>query len=145
MLKHVGLMSATAALVAGFATAPALAAPGSVTGTIDLDLSGARTTAVSPSLRFGDSAHFQTTADGRLDAKGYLYISVVCFAGNAFVYQAASRDLGYSFPLVDQSGQGLQWDGQAADCEAWLNYRIDKKAGGSTIEKLDGTTFTVVP
>jgi hypothetical protein len=143
MLKQIGVMSVAAALAVGVAVVPAMAGPTTVSGTIALESSTARAANDAGGLRYGESARFTVTASGRVDSKAYLYISVVCFAGDTFVYQATSRDLSYAFPLSDQTGQGLEWNGQAADCEAWLVYRTDKKNGTSDIQELDETTFAV--
>jgi hypothetical protein len=97
---------------------------------------------------YGDSAQFSTTVSGRVPNKGYLYLSVVCWQGtervDPVVYQWSNHNLDFAFPLIDQNGQGLEWDGQAASCAVVLYYREDNGPRGSSyIEQLDRHDFEV--
>jgi hypothetical protein len=78
---------------------------------------------------FGGVAEFHTEVYGKVSAKARVYVSVACEQGDNVVYQyskSSSTD-DYSFPLLDQAGQGLNWEnGGDADCEAWLIYRVEK-------------------
>ena len=79
---------------------------------------------------------------GKIAPNGYVHIQVVCFQGSNVVYNASSRDLDFAFLLVDQTGDNMDWDGNAADCEGWLVYRDGKKRN-PTILYLDSTGFAV--
>ena len=65
----------------------------------------------------------------------------VCTQGDQVVYQW-SADPDFDFPLVDQAGQGLDWLGGDADCEASLVYRV-KKGKNVEITYLDTEAFHV--
>lgn len=137
MLRKLGAI--TIALVVLMVT-PAIAAPGSITGTIDLAGAEART-AAAHSMSYGDTAHFATSVDGKINSRARVYVSVFCTQGDTVVYQW-SADPDFAFPLVDQDGQGLEWNGEAASCEAWLVYRV-KKGKGYDITYLDMVPFEV--
>jgi hypothetical protein len=139
------LLVATAT-VATFAllVTPAFAAKGgggSVRGTIELDTPTGFAATSEESRSYGDSAHFLTTVEGKMGAKAYVYVTVVCLQGKTVVYQW-SADPGFTFPLVDQDGQGLEWDGGDADCTGTLVYR-DESGRTPTITFLDRTGFQV--
>lgn len=137
MLRKLGTM--TIALVVLMAT-PAMAAPASVTGSISLDTPEARTLS-APSMSYGDTVHFATAVEGKTAKKARVYVSVFCTQGDTVVYQW-SADADFGFPLADQQGQGLEWDGQAASCEAWLVYRV-MKGKTAEITYLDQVSFDV--
>ena len=53
------------------------------------------------------------------------------------------RPVGSSYPLrQDQAGQGLEWNGQSADCSGTLVYRVINGKNVS-ITYLDTTLFHV--
>jgi hypothetical protein len=134
------------------AATPVFAAPPSgPTGMIELmnSPSSAESTLSEPldasGPTFGGVAEFHTEVYGKVSAKARVYVSVVCWQGDDVVYQysqASSTD-DYSFPLVDQAGQGLNWEnGGDAECEAWLIYRVEK-GKRSEITVLGTETFKV--
>ncbi len=95
-----------------------------VTGTITLGGDGSALAAAAvPS--YGGEVSFQTTVDGRLANKSKVYITLVCYQGDTVVYQYSGSQ-SQVFPLDDQAGQGLEWDGGDADCSARLIYRVQK-------------------
>jgi hypothetical protein len=120
------------------------AKPGGLVG--DIELAGAVTDGVGAyaaptALKYGGAASFEASVTGTMAPKGYLYITVVCTQGSTVVYQWSSLDLDFAFPLVDQAGQGLEWDGSAADCGGYLIYRVDGR--NPLIQTLDATAFFV--
>jgi hypothetical protein len=152
-MRKLFVAAATVAIFALLVT-PAFAAPGgnggggnggggggSVTGTIELDVPVGFSTTAEVSMSYGGSAHFRTTVEGKIGSKAYVYVTVVCVQGKTVVYQW-SADPGFTFPLVDQAGQGLEWSGGDADCTAALVYR-DEAGRTPTVIFLDQTTFHV--
>jgi hypothetical protein len=134
-LKVLGVVACCFALSA----VPAQAAPSGPTGSIEL---AQVTSLVDRSWpRYGDSVFFETRVSGRLAAKSRVYVSVVCVQGVTVLYQW-SADPSFTFPLVDQAGQGLEWDGGAASCTAALVYRVESGKQPS-ISYLDQTAFAV--
>ena len=113
---------------------PAGAASSTPTGTIALGQ-----TAQAP--RYGGSVSFVTTVQGRPAAKSSLYVTVVCSQGSTLVYQWSAAP-SFTFPLVDQAGQGLEWPGGAASCSATLVYKVPQGRGYS-ITWLDQVAFGV--
>ncbi len=118
-----------AGLVLVLAAAPAFAAKGGndkvgVTGSITLQ-SAARLAAGTSGPSYGDTISFDTNVDGKLSPKATVYITVVCTQGDTVVYQYSGAP-NSAFPLADQAGQGLEWDGGEADCSATLIYRVPK-------------------
>lgn len=131
-----------AALILVFAGAPALAARGGdpVTGTIALHReAGATLAANNDGVTYGESITFDTTVGGKMAPKSTVYITVVCLQGDAVVYQY-SANLDAAFPLADQPGQGLDWDGGDADCSATLIYKV-RKGKSYDLTWLDTTDF----
>lgn len=121
---------------------PALAGKPSaapLTGTIDL-AAPARVAADVTWPRYGDVVGFATSVSGSVAAKSMVYVNVVCLQGGTVVYQASAPQ-GATFDLVDQAGQGLEWDA-AADCIGSLVYRVDK-GQTTTIAYLDQESFGV--
>jgi hypothetical protein len=116
-----------------------------LSGTIDLATSersafaAAAATSTTPS--YGETVWFATTVNGDTKANSLLYVLVVCAQDGTVVYQwSGAPDFG--FPLVDQTGQGLDWDGANADCTAALIYRVQKGKNVS-ISTLDRAYFAV--
>ena len=104
------------ALVAVLAGPAHAGKPAGVSGSITLDTGGISTSAAPstvPTLKYGGEAHFKATVQGRLASGSTIYVTVVCTQGSTVVYQW-SADESFSFPLADQAGQGLEWDGNAA-------------------------------
>jgi hypothetical protein len=62
--------------------------------------------------------------EGRVAKNSRIYVTVVCRQPDV-VFQA-SNWTDYTFTMTDLAGQGLVWDGSAADCTASLIYRVDK-------------------
>lgn len=102
---------------------PAGAASSTPTGTIAL----AQT---SQAPLYGGSVSFVTTVQGRLAAKSSLYVTVVCTQDSTLVYQWSAAP-SFTFPLVDQAGQGLEWAGGAASCSGTLVYKVPQRRGYS--------------
>jgi hypothetical protein len=96
----------------------------SVTGTIEL-VSTARLAEDQASPAYGEAVGFRTSVSGSLASKSMVYVNVVCLQGSAVVYQASGPQ-GSPFTMADQDGQGLEWDGGAADCVGALVYRVEQ-------------------
>lgn len=96
-------------------------------------------------LSYGDSVSFVVNTTGKMPPKASVYITVVCTPENdssKVVYQWSSRNLSFEFPLVDQSGDNLDWDGGPANCSGNLMYNT----GGNrnyTISIMDSVEFPV--
>jgi len=135
----VGALAATA-----LTTSTTFAAPPGPSGTLQLasEATVARTSeGTTGTLTYGESADFVATVDGKVSKQARIYVRVLCRQGGAIVYQY-SADPDHSFPLLDQAGQGLDWDGGAADCEASLIYRVEK-GRSAELSILDTTEFAV--
>ena len=136
----------TAALLTGVAlavgVAPAFAAPsGGPTGSIELEAASLRTADASTGPQYNSTVGFATTVEGRISSQARTYVTVICWQGDNVVYQySAAPD--FDFPLVDQAGQGLEWDGGAASCDASLIYRVEK-GRSAEITVLDAVLFDV--
>jgi hypothetical protein len=132
------ILSAGAVLL--LAPAPALAKPPSgPDGTIDLmnsvpeatlsTSSGESVEPTTPELAYFGVAEFHTTITGKVSSKADLYVTVVCMQDENLVYlysKHTDTDDYLSFPLEDQPGQGVEWYGGDASCEALLIYRVHK-------------------
>ena len=114
---------------------------GGLTGNIELAGDAALRSAPS-AMTYGSTVAFDATVSGKMAPSGYVHVMVVCEQAGNVVYQWSSRDLDFAFPLVDQTGDGLEWNGDAADCSGWLVYRDGKKRN-PTILYLDHTDFAV--
>ncbi|NNE73317.1 MAG: hypothetical protein HKN26_06620 [Acidimicrobiales bacterium] len=152
MSRHMKSFLVILALLLAFAAAPAAAAKGGngkggggaggdVTGTIELmavesDDGGA---AVAPS--YGSTVMFATDINGELSSKSSVYVTVVCMQGAEVVYQYSGSTTS-AFLLFDQAGQGLEWNGGAADCSAALVHRVEK-GKNTTITYLNTVEFAV--
>jgi len=137
MFRRISLAALILALTAGPALAGKPGSGGGVTGSIEL-ASPARTAEAGAWPRYGDSVAFSTSVEGRLAPHSRVYVLVVCLQGDKVVYQW-SGDRDFAFPLSDQEGQGLEWDGGAASCSATLVYFVDRHE--DEITYLDSTTF----
>lgn len=142
-MRRLVLMAAVAVMV--MASIPALAAkPSGVTGSIELMAAPtalAASDAGGADLAYGGYAEFDARVDGKMTNNSSVYVTVVCSQGSEVVYQwSAAAD--FAFPLHDQAGQGLEWDGGAADCSGSLIYKVDK-GRKYTLTTLDTTTFSV--
>ena len=127
------------------AAVPAMAGKKSepVSGSIDLVASAARL-ADGGDLggpAYGDTVRFATEVGGKVSSHARIYVSLICRQGGTVVYQW-SADPDFSFPLEDQVGQGLDWDGGPAECTGSLIYRVDKGRNLS-ITELDAVVFDV--
>jgi hypothetical protein len=140
MLKVRPLLAAVAAAFLSAASFMPFAHAGksAVTGTIDLSAS---VTASFAGPAYGGDVSFLTSVSGKLSRHSRVYVTVVCLQEGNVVYQW-SADPGFTFPLEDQAGQGLEWDGGDADCSATLVYR-EQKGKNTTIQFLDDTLFAV--
>jgi hypothetical protein len=111
-----------------FVAAPAHAGkPGSapLTGTIEL-VGPARVAATDTAWpAYGDAVDFRTTVSGTVGPKTTIYVNVVCLQGSTVVFQSSGPQ-GTTFTLADQAGQGLEWNGAAADCIGSLVVREEK-------------------
>jgi hypothetical protein len=143
MRKHT-ILAMMGLMALGLIAQPALAGKTSgtaITGTIDL-VNATRVASTDTAWpRYGDVVGFQTSVTGRLAAKSTVYVNVVCLQGTTVVYQASAPQ-GESFSLADQAGQGLEWDGTAADCIGSLVYRVDT-GKTATITYLAQDAFSV--
>lgn len=129
MLKRIALAAISLLLIAS----PAFSAkPVPEPSTIDVS--------AGSDLTYGGFVSFDTSI-GDI-GRGDLYITVVCTQGSNVVYQYSSYDLGFSFPLVDLGGQGLEWTGGSADCLGSLRY-IEVRGKNHIIEELDVVAFYV--
>lgn len=133
----------TTVSAAAVVSAPTLAArPSGPSGSIAVATSGAgAVTAAATGVQYDGTVAFETTVDGKISKQERVYVTVVCWQGDDIVFQySAAPD--FRFPLTDQAGQGLEWDGGDATCEARLIHRVDK--GRSTeISVLDTISFDV--
>lgn len=94
-------------------------------------------------LQWGDSVQFDASYQGNLSKYQTVYITVVCAQSTGVEYQYSSHNLDFSFPLVDQVGDGLQVIySEPGDCSATLVLRYVK---GTNISYtyLDVVDFTV--
>jgi hypothetical protein len=88
-------------------------------------------------LAYGDTASFTvTTADVPKQAE--VYVTVVCKQADRVVYQSSVEP----FVLVDQPGQGLEWDGAAASGVARLTAR-EERGKKAILHTLDEIAFEV--
>ena len=120
IVRDLSLAASALAVTLGLA-APAFAGKSTVSGTIELASVTARSLAVATPT-YGGEVGFATSIDGNLASQSRLYITLVCEQKGKIVYQW-SADPDFDFPLVDQAGQGLEWDGADASCTATLIYR----------------------
>ncbi len=131
-----GRLAAGAIALTVLGALPAQAAPAPPTGTIEIVSALA-----GPS--YGDTVNLTTTIDGKVSRNSRVYVTVIC-RQDVVVYQWSKwNDSGeYSFPLRDQAGQGLDWDGGPASCEASLIYRVEK-GRSAQLSTLDAVEFDV--
>lgn len=132
------------AILAGIVLAtPSLAAkPVPPSGTIELaEPGGLRAFTADPWPMFGDKVTYNITFKGTLTSKSRLSIMMYCMQGDGVVYQWPG-DVNFAFPLINQNGAGLYWDGGEAICTASLMYR-ETKGKKSTVMILDQDTFPV--
>ena len=128
--------------------APAGAGRNDVAGDIWVDMSESGVAAAAASSgdawgTYGEPISFGHRLTGKISKQARIYVSVVCTQDDQVVYQwSANPD--FDFPLVDQAGQGLEWDGGDADCTASLVYRV-KKGKNVEITYLDTEAFHVYP
>ena len=123
---------------------PALAAkPAAVTGDIELMPAAQARVAADGAAgpTYGGYAEFVTDVNGKMASNSTLYVTVVCRQGSEVVYQWSAAP-NFAFPLHDQPGQGLEWNGGDADCSASLIYKIEK-GRKYTLTTLDTALFTV--
>jgi hypothetical protein len=143
-MKIITMAAVVAATTLGVTAAPAIAAPASgPTGSIDVASAGvaARTAGASTGLQYDGTVAFDTSVEGKISSKARVYVTVVCWQGDQIIFQY-SADPDFAFPLTDQAGQGLEWNGGDADCEAWLLYRVEK-GRSAEITMLDMVEFHV--
>lgn len=130
------------AIVAAVCALPALAAKqAQPSGSIALEQGDVAVATQQWWPLYGDDVKFITTFEGRLSSKARLYITVVFLQDADVVYQW-SGDLDFEFPLQDQGGTNLTWDGAEADCIAALVYR-EKRGKQVDLQYLDEVEFIV--
>jgi len=117
-------------LVLVLAATPAFGAKGgnkgdAVTGSIALHTDTARLAAAEAGPRYGTEVMFDTAVSGTMAPKSGVYVTVVCMQEKTVVYQY-SGEPDEAYPLADQAGQGLEWDGGDAECSATLIYSVRK-------------------
>ena len=93
-----------------------------ITGTLTL-----QTTAET--ITYGDTISFATTVEGRLHTNSTSYVTTVCYQNQNVVFVASPFTPNPELLLSDQSGDGLDWNGAAASCQARLMYRVQKGKG----------------
>lgn len=145
-MKHIICISLGIALVAFLGACSSLTEESlelsgklSVTGTIEL-ASGESLRSATPN--YGSQVGFDTQVKGKISRNSRLYVRLICRQGDTIVYQA-SADPDADFQLIDQPGQGLEWDGGRANCVAELIYKVDK-GKGYDLNFLDNISFNVV-
>jgi hypothetical protein len=116
-----------------------------VTGTLTMmgpDLSTAFES-LSGSLypAYGDNVAFDVAVEGRLARNSWIYVTVVCRQQDSVVYQS-SNWTDFTFAMEDLPGQGLEWDGNPAECTANLVYRVEK-GREAVLQYLDSTSYSV--
>jgi hypothetical protein len=116
-----------------FSSAVLAVKPIPVAGTINIDPSSV--------LLFEGHVSFQTTVTGKQHKLSRVYITVVCAQSDLVVYQW-SADPDFTFPLIDQGGQGLEWHGGPVECVGVLVYRV-KHGRDTVIDFLDQVEFAV--
>jgi hypothetical protein len=134
-------------LVLVLAAAPALGAKGGnkgseVTGSIALHSDTARLADAEAGPLYGTEVSFDTEVSGTMAPKSDVYVTVVCLQNDTVVYQY-SGGVDAAYPLADQAGQGLEWDGGDADCSATLIYSV-RKGKSFDLTWLDVEEFLVV-
>jgi hypothetical protein len=116
-----------------------------VTGTLTMleDDSSTALKSLSGSISpvYGDNVAFAVVTEGRLARNSWVYVTVVCRQQDSVVYQS-SNWTDFTFAMEDLPGQGLEWDGNPADCTANLIYRVEK-GQTAVIQYLDSTSFDV--
>ncbi len=126
----------------GFATPSPAAKPVPPSGTISLEEpSGLSTLAFEPWPLYGDVVTFAINFDGTLSSKTRLFVTMFCKQDDVVVYQW-SGDVDFAFPLINQDGPGLWWDGGDALCTASLMYR-EERGRKAELMILDNTSFEV--
>jgi hypothetical protein len=128
-----------ALLILGAFAGPALAGKSIPTGDIELAGSTERV-AGGNEIRYGEAVAFETVVEGRMGPKSRVYVTLVCAQDGQVVYEW-SAGVDFSFPLVDQEGQGLDWDGAEAECTGALMY-YEEGGKSPLIANLDQTEFT---
>ena len=89
---------------------------------------------------YGDTVTFATSVNDA-DRNAQVYVTVVCLQGPRVVYQWSAEE-GFAFPLADQDGDGLDWDGGPASGMAVLVHRV-KHGKNVQLTNLARTTFEV--
>jgi len=123
--KPLGVLLAVSgvALALGMGSAEAAKTASAVTGTIAVSSgAGLAPTAGTPSVAYGSSVGFNTSVSGSVGSKDSVYVTVVCVQGGSVVYQWSASPT-FAFPLVDQAGDGLNWNGQPATCSGSLVWK----------------------
>ena len=146
IMKPKNLLIALISAVVWLGAAPqALAAKAqALSGTItDISVVQGQVKVASTDIHYGNTARVGATITGQPANNSLIYVTVVCTQGGWVVYQA-SNATDFTFPLVDQDGQGLDWDGGAAKCSATLIYRV-QKGKEAVITWLAQQPFDVLP
>ena len=134
MWKPLGALLAVSGVVLalGVGSAQAGKTATSVSGTIAVQSgTGLAPTAGTPAFAYGSSVGFNTSVSGPIGSKDSVYVTVVCLQGGTVVYQWSASP-SFAFPLVDQAGDGLSWNGQPATCSGSLVWK-----------HVTGSSFTV--
>ena len=90
---------------------------------------------------YGDRVVFEISVDGKLSKNSRVYVTVICAQAGEIVYQASNWS-DYTFYMQDLEGQGLDWNGESADCSATLVYR-EEKGREAVLNYLATTEFFV--
>jgi hypothetical protein len=90
---------------------------------------------------YGDQVFFDAAVEGRMARTSWLYVTVVCRQDDSVIFQS-SNWTDFTFSMVDLNGQGLEWDGEPAECTANLIYRVEK-GKEAVLQYLDEVSYTV--
>ena len=90
---------------------------------------------------YGEHILFDVAVEGAVARNSWIYVTVVCSQQDTIIYQS-SNWTDFTFALEDLPGQGLEWDGDPAECTANLIYRVEK-GREAVITYLDSVSFDV--
>ena len=91
--------------------------------------------------KYGNLVQFTSSATGDMAKDAHTYIVTTCFQDDKLVYQLAAQP-GVKFHLSDMLEPNYNWDGQEAECNASLIYRVPKE-GTADLYMLDSISFPV--
>jgi hypothetical protein len=98
---------------------------------------GGEATAAAAGMEYGDHVSFDFSMSGKMAKNYYLTIRVTCTQGDTVVYKWFGQP-DFAFPLINQGGNTMYWDGGAAECEGALRYFANNR-----LSIVATTTFSV--